>query len=197
VRPNATTENSALFDAGIAARDPDAFPALLAEGMQIVDHTTETEFGREGALASWRALAGAEEPTCRHEPLATLGASLGLRLRIAASGTSHGRMDVGAYEKDEIHLVETDARARRCAGEDWAASRLGDAIARLYERHAELLPEGAGERRGVARSVAAMLTARRAGFEASIAPGFEPPTSPGRPRVRGSDGAAARLRREE
>src|SRR5262249_53623040 len=104
-------------------------------------------------------LLRAQEPTCRHEPLATLGDSLGLfRQSTSACGFAGGMFDVGAYEKEIISLQEVDAQGRWRA-EAFTVDHLGDAIARLYERYAELLPEGPQRARATAtaRSVAAVL----------------------------------------
>src|SRR5262249_6964012 len=53
-------------------------------------------------------------------------------------------------------LIEVDGEGRRARSEIFAANRLGDAVARLYERHAELLPDGPARDRAAAtaRSVA-------------------------------------------
>jgi ketosteroid isomerase-like protein len=177
VRPNAATENAARLDAAIAARDGGALFDLFADDIHILEHAAGASFDRPGAIASWRGLIGARDPASHHEPLATLGPSLALlRLRLSASGSLSRSMDVGAYEKDEIHSVETDAQGRRRGGEAWSLNHLGDAVARLYERYAELLPEGPERERAeaVARSISAMAsqpdTARRA---AVFAPDIE------------------------
>src|SRR5205823_11406294 len=58
-----------------------------------------------------------------------------------------------------IALMEVDARGQYHRGELFAPDRLGDAIARLYERYADLLPDGPERARAAAtaRSFAAML----------------------------------------
>src|SRR5262249_49375033 len=57
--------------------------------------------------------------------------------------------------------VEADSEERRRRTERFAVDRLGDAVARLYERHAELLPDGPERTRAAAtaRSVAALREA--------------------------------------
>jgi hypothetical protein len=66
------------------------------------------------------------------------------------------KFDVAAYEGQGIDLIEVDARGRRRAVERFAADRLGDAVIRMYERYAELLPDGPERARaaGTARAVA-------------------------------------------
>ena len=60
-------------------------------------------------------------------------------------------------------MLEVDERGRFLRQEVFAADRLGDAIARLYERYAELLPDGPERERAAAtaRSLGTMLTAPR------------------------------------
>src|SRR5262249_49007132 len=158
VRANAATAHGARLDAAIAARDADALPSLFADESDAVDHTTGTTWDRQGGAFSYRALVSARDPICRHEPLATLGDALALsRVSMSASGFTGGTFDVGAYERVQIVLAEVDARGHRRRAEAFAVDRLGDAVARLYERYAELLPGGPTRDRGAAtaRSVAA------------------------------------------
>src|SRR5262249_13416032 len=98
--------------------------------------------------------------TSRHESLATLGDSLALfRQTVSASGVARGNFDIGAYEDERIFVVGTDSTGRRSRAEVFPAHRLGDAIARLDERYAELPPDGPARTRAAAtaRSVAALL----------------------------------------
>ena len=76
-----------------------------------------------------------------------------------ASGTAGGRYDVGAWERAEFVLFESDAARRIARIEIFADDRLADAIARLYERHAERSPEGPAREQAAAtaRTVAALL----------------------------------------
>ncbi len=163
VRPNAATANAAAIDAVIAARDPQALAQsdrLLSDGSEVVDHINGIVLDRRGSLASWRALMQVPDLTYRHEPLATLGDSLAvLRVVTSASGVRHGSFDVGAYEDERIFVVETDSIGRRSRAEAFHAHRLGDAIARLYAWHADLLPDGPARARAAAtaRSVVALL----------------------------------------
>ena len=78
---------------------------------------------------------------------------------MSASGVISEKFDVGAYERQEINLIEVDPSGRRRRSEWFAADRLGDAIARLYERYADLVPDGPARIRAAAtaRSVAAVL----------------------------------------
>ena len=82
------------------------------------------------------------------------------------------RLDVGAYEREAVGLEEVDSNGRQRRAEFFAADHLGDAVARLYERYAELRPDGPARARAAAtaRSVAALL-----GPSTSIAaPAFAP-----------------------
>jgi hypothetical protein len=109
-------------------------------------------------LASYRSFMSARDPRFHGEPLATLGDSLAL-CRVSMSAIVGRTFDVGAYERDELHLIEVDAQGRCRWSEVFASSNLGDAIVRLYERYAELLPDGPARTRaaGIARSVALTL----------------------------------------
>jgi hypothetical protein len=113
-----------------------------------------------GLLTGWRALLLAENATFHQELLATLGDALALShasMSFAALA-DHDTTPVGAGHREEYVLVEVDARRRLRRVELFAPDRLGDAVARLYGRHAELLPEGPERVRaaGTARTVAAM-----------------------------------------
>src|SRR6185295_4173832 len=113
VRPNAATAHAARLDAIVVARDADTLPSLYADESESVDYTTGTTWDRQGLVATWRSLLKARGPTCRHEPLATLGDSLALcRVSTSASGFAGGKFDVGAYEREEIILTEVDAKGR-------------------------------------------------------------------------------------
>src|SRR5262249_20126193 len=145
--------------AAIAARDADATFALLADDMETVHHPTGATYDRASVLADWRSLLKTKALTFASEPLATLGDSLALcRSTTAASGFAGRKFDVGPYESEWLVLVEADARERRRRLEVFAVDRLGDAVVRLYERYAELLPDGPERARAAAtaRSVATL-----------------------------------------
>ena len=160
IRRNAATANAARLEAAVRARDAEAIPPLYADEMEGVHHPTGVSYDRQGSIATFRSVLRAAEMRFAHEPLATLGDSLALaRLSVSAGGFSGGRFDVGAYQVDEVVLIEVDAEGRRRRAEFFARDRLGDAIARLYQRHSELLAEGPARERAAAtaRSVAAVL----------------------------------------
>src|SRR5262249_11908840 len=143
VRPNAATANFARLDAAVTACDAETLPALVAERSETIDHTTGVTYDRQGWVATLRLLLRARDPRYRHEPLAPLGDSLALCRELPSAGGFAGtNFDVGAYEKEQISLVEVDAEGNRARSEYFAADRLGDAIARLYGRYADLLPAG-------------------------------------------------------
>jgi ketosteroid isomerase-like protein len=173
VRPNAATAAASRFDAAIAARDGAALADVLAEALAVVDHANGADYGRDGVLTSFQRLLRMDDPTMHHEPLATLGESLALfRRRIGGRG---GRLDVGAYERDEVCVYEVDADGRFRHVETFAAERLRAAVVRLYERYAERLPDGPARTLGssVARSLATYDGALDADRIASgLAPSF-------------------------
>src|SRR5262249_50603435 len=101
-----------------------------------------------------------QDPTYQLEPLATLGDSLALcRVSLSAGGLARGSLDVGAYEKGQIHLIEAGAEGRGRRGEEFAVDRLGDARVRLYERYAELVPDPLERNRiaSISRAIAAQV----------------------------------------
>src|SRR5262249_32939770 len=127
-------------------------------------------------LRSWRYLLRAEDPACRHEPLATLGDSLGLfRHSTSATRFVGGTVDVGAYERELLCLTEVDAQGRSRRTEAFATDHLGDAVVRLYDRYAELRPEGPAHPRAAAtaRSVALHRPVDLARYAASLSPAVE------------------------
>src|SRR5262249_27037087 len=141
VRPNAATAHLARHDAAFAERDADAIAARVAEDYEVVDHPTGATFGRSGLLDVYRRQFRIQDLTRRRETLATLGDSLALS-RTWWSGSGAGRtFDVGAFEVENITLVETDAQGRSRRVELFGEHKLGDAVVRLYERYAEILPE--------------------------------------------------------
>jgi ketosteroid isomerase-like protein len=158
VRPNAASANATRLDAAVATRELDAIGSLIAEPTETIDHITGVTYDRQGVLATIRVGLDARELTCRNEALATLGDALALcRETLAASGYVGARFDVGAFERDRLLLIEVDATGRRRRTEILAGNRLGDALVRLYERYAELLPDGPARVRAAAtaRSIAA------------------------------------------
>ena len=160
VRPNAATANAARLGAAIAARDAEAIGPLFADDAESVHHPTGVTFDRRGGIARVRSLFRAENLTFAQEPLATLGDSVALcRMSFSASGASGGGFDVGPYESEQIILIEVDARGQRRRSEHFADDRLGAAVVRVYERYAELLPDGPARGRAAATadSAAAVL----------------------------------------
>jgi SnoaL-like domain len=158
---NDATAFAARADAAVAARDGDEIEALITEDAEIVDHRTGRSFGRAERLAGFRALlSGARDPVSRHEPIAALGSSLALLHRtLSASGFSGPDLGAAAYHIEELCVVRADPGGRCERGDLFAVDQLADAVARLYTRHAELLPEGPGRARAaaIARSVSTVL----------------------------------------
>ena len=144
VRENAATATIARFDEAVAARDADALAALLADGVEFVHHPTVASYGRRGILTTWRSLFRAKRLAWRKEVLATLGDSLALtRQVISVEGLAEDDLSaVGCLELEEVGLWDVDAHGRSQRMEVFAPDHAGDAIARLYERYAELLPDG-------------------------------------------------------
>jgi hypothetical protein len=160
VRPNAATARTDRMAAIFAARDAEALAGIVTDDYETVHHPTRAVWGRQEALRDWRALIRAEDPVFLPEILATLGASLALfKLTVSAKGVTHGEYDVGPYERPELVLIEVDPTGRGRRSEQFGSAGLGPAVVRLYERYAELLPDGPERDRAAAtaRSVAALL----------------------------------------
>jgi AAA ATPase domain/SnoaL-like domain len=179
VRANAATANVARMDAAASARDLDAFLAVLADGSENVHHPTGTVFTERETIRAYQALLGATGLVFAHEPLATLGESLVLcRRRFSfESVTREGEGEAfGATNNDAFVLAEVDAHGQRVRTEFFDLDRLGDAVAQLYRRYAELLGDGAGRERAgaAARSAAALLGRPDLGaYAAAFAPDIE------------------------
>jgi class 3 adenylate cyclase/ketosteroid isomerase-like protein/tetratricopeptide (TPR) repeat protein len=154
VRPNAATANAARINEAIERRDADAVPSLLPDGFHAVHHPAGTVLDREENLAWWRLFFADPDAGFRLEPVATLGESLALCRQCWSRSSDDAAFDVGPYQVDAFALIEADAGV-----EVFAADKLGDSVARLYERYSELLREGPEKARAAAtaRSVAAML----------------------------------------
>jgi class 3 adenylate cyclase/tetratricopeptide (TPR) repeat protein len=161
VRPNAMSALLPRIATAIRERDIEAIDAWLGDRMEIVEHPTGTTYGREGLVENMRAMMRTPGIEVRNEPLATLGESLWLGHRIVtARGTPGGNFDVADYEMDHVVLNEMDATGRLGRFEVFAPDDLGSAIARMYTRYAELLPEGPTRERAAmtARALTGMLT---------------------------------------
>jgi tetratricopeptide (TPR) repeat protein len=144
VQPNAATANVERLGAAIAARDFDALCALFADSYGATEHSLGASYFLEHHLQDWRSFFADEQASYQQEPLASLGESLALTRQVwSGSGATSLAIDVATWEIEKVVLVEVDASGRRCRAEIFAADHLGDAVTRLYERYAELLPEGA------------------------------------------------------
>jgi len=160
VRANAATTWIARFDAAVAARDLDALSALTSARLETVHHAFGMTFGRDAVLERFRLLFLAERFTESHEPLAVLGDSLVLVWFVTSFiGLVDGDLEFGPASSVYADLFEVDDGGLVIRNETFAENRLGDAVARLYERHAEILPDGPGRAHaaGTARAVAAMV----------------------------------------
>ncbi len=150
---------------------------MFTDAFVQVHHPTATEWGHAGFLDTTRRLWRAENLSYRLEPLATLGESLVLvHQSVSASGTPWRESSIGPYETEELMVVELDADGREWRGESFACDHLGNAVARLYERYAELLPDGNERTRAAAtaRSVAARPNPLELdSYAASLAPAIE------------------------
>ena len=147
IQPNAATATLERLNAAVAARDLDVMANGMADDFECISHPTGTTFGRE-ILEYWRAIFTAETLTYPHELLASLGKTLMLcRGRMSLGGLVADGVSFGPSSYEEVVLTEVDAQGEASRVELFASDRLGDAVARLYARHAELLPAGLERRR--------------------------------------------------
>ena len=125
---------------------------MIADELELVHHPTAATYGRRGMLATWRSFFGAKHFTRRSEMLATLGDSLALMHHaLSAEGFPEERLaSAGLVEIAEFVVSEIDALGRFRRMEIFGAHQLGAALARLYERYAELLPAGPANERAAA-----------------------------------------------
>jgi class 3 adenylate cyclase/ketosteroid isomerase-like protein len=144
VRPNLATASAARMDAAVAAHDLDAFLGRLAPGSSAVHHPTGAVYEEREAKNAYRAMLAQDNLRFAHDPIAALGERLALcHGHVSfAQGNLGGGLDPGASDMSSIVLLEVDANGLRTHTEFFATDRLADAVVRLYERHAELLPEG-------------------------------------------------------
>jgi len=171
VRPNAATANAARMDAAVAARDLDAFLALLADGATSVHHQTRTSYQERDSVVAYQMMLSNQSLRFAHEPLATLGDSLALCRSVLSieSGYYPDGTEVGASDMGSLALLEVDERGLRTRTEFFAIDRLADAVARLYERHAELLPDDVERTRAASR--ARTIAAHLGPFDPQLKPG--------------------------
>jgi hypothetical protein len=160
VRANATTAGAARLDAVMAARDADALADLDAEHVEVIDHPTGTTYDGAGNLASRRMLLKSRGPEVSARTLATLGESLASAppLDISERGSRREVRRQRLRERDH-HSGRLRRPRTQPAQRIFAVDRLGDAVVRLYERYAEMLPDGPARARAAvtARPVAALL----------------------------------------
>ena len=177
VRPNAATAAAQRVDAAVRARDVDALGPLFGGIAEVVEHATGAVYGGDALIATWGALLRSQNPSLEARPLASLGDSLAL-LHGSMSFTALGGRDVsdfGPVQRDELVLLEVDASGRQHRIELFASDRLYDAVARLYARHAELLPDGPERARAAAtaRTVATLARPDRETIGAVFAADLE------------------------
>ena len=164
VRANAATAQAARLEAAVSARDERALTPLFDELVEVVEHATGTVFDGRAMQAMWSALIRAESPTVRSEPLASLGDSIALfrsSMSFNALGDAGEVGPFGAVAREEIVLVEAGPTGHHRRVETFATDHLADAVARLYERHAESLPDGPARTRAAAtaRVVSVLMAA--------------------------------------
>jgi ketosteroid isomerase-like protein len=179
VRANRATATWDRIVAAVHARDSASLEATMSDSLVYVHHSTGTTFGKPETMATWLGAFQAEQLAYQMELLATLGESLVLgRQRTSISGLAGESFeDFGPAQMDGL-IVAEDAGTGFQRAEEFGLDRLGPAIVRLFERYAEILPEGPerGHRTTAARVMALVLSAEPGNLDdlrADIDPGFE------------------------
>jgi len=178
IRPNAAQRDAERDFAAIASRDLDALMAAHTGGLHVVHHPTGATYGAPEAIAMWRGLWRTTNLVCRQDVLATLGDSLVLvRRSFQHDGVETKLGSIGPVKGDFFCLLEIDGQeppARR--SEIFAEDRLGEAIARLYERHAELDPaaDEVARAAATAQSIATMMAVAARGEVDRLASALSP-----------------------
>jgi len=176
VRANAASRSLERFRAALAARDGDIVAATFDDSVEVVHHPTAAVYGRRQLLTTWRSILKAAHFEFRGETLATLGETLALdRHTLIVEGFTEPHLaDVGRMEHEELTVIETDGAGRWLRVELFAAERLGDAVVRLYELHAERLPEGPARTRAAAVARATGIQGRSATDPDRLSAAFSP-----------------------
>jgi class 3 adenylate cyclase/ketosteroid isomerase-like protein len=160
VRANAATASLERFEAAARARDMEAIDRMCADAAQVIHHPTGALIDREGGLRRWRLLLRSEGLEVSGEAIATLGESLALvRDATSFTGLTQDDLSFGASSSRYLNLFEVNEHGQASRIEIFGEDQLGDAIAGLYARYAELQPAGpARERAAVtAQGVSALL----------------------------------------
>jgi len=159
LRSNAAAANFARYTELFNLRDSDGLAELQSAGDYVgVHHPTGATYGAREAAAGTRSIFRSQGCYFAGEPLVTLGDELVLgRTLFRAEHAEGKKFDVGPHENEGLHLVEVDSQGKRRRLEIFQGDRLGDAVTRLYERRAELLPDGPDRVRaeGAVKTVAA------------------------------------------
>jgi class 3 adenylate cyclase/ketosteroid isomerase-like protein len=176
VPETAATRCFERFHSAALSRDLDRIAALCADGLQVIHHPTGATIEREGGLRRWRLLLASEDLELSVEALATLGDRLALTRDVTSfSRLTQDELSFGAASSRYINLGEVNERGQAHRIEVFAEDRLGDAVVRFYQRHAELMPEGPERARAeaIARSVARWLRVEDGGIGGVVARAVE------------------------
>ena len=150
VRANAATRQLEREWAAIEARDVDALTAVNS-GMEVTHHPTGSTYGAPEIVAMPRGLWRGTNLKQKQQILATLGDSLAVVRRLASHDGVEAKFGaVGPVEVEYLGVFEVDELQQVKRAESFAGDHLGEAITRLYERYAELLPAGPERARAAA-----------------------------------------------
>jgi class 3 adenylate cyclase len=161
VRENAATVNVARFASAFASRDPGVLADLIVENSTWLHHPTGVTYGSVEARIRFKDLFAHPNASYVEEALAALGDRLALlRQSLSLPGVKlDEHVWFGRSEVELFTVLDVDEAGRRNRVESFASDHLAHAVSRLYERYAELQPEGPERARAMttARSIATML----------------------------------------
>jgi hypothetical protein len=159
-RPNVATEYAARLDAAIRARDVEAVRALFTAKPIFDQYLHAVAQGHHQTVEALLEVLGTGGLVCRQVPFATLGEALALcRFHYVSDDWVTHDFEASPTELELIVLIEATPDARASRIEMFMPDHLGDAIARLYQRHAGRLDIGPERERAVAtaQSVAKLV----------------------------------------
>ncbi len=163
VRANFATLEARRAESVVAERDVQALEGLYRPDAVIVDHQFGVEYGYDEIFERIRMfIEDSTDSVFHHDDLATLGDFVALcRLRSTASGSVVHDVAFGATDMTYLLVIEADEQGSLRRLDIFGEDALRDAVARLYGRHAELLPEGAerSHAAATARSMARLQSA--------------------------------------
>src|SRR5262245_60043397 len=135
---NHATLHMERIDEAVTTRDLEAGRWLLGDG-QVLHRVTGRSYSTDEIFSAFRWMVERSAGLAfGHEPIAALGASLALARYRESGSKLMGDIPIGPFEVGGMVLIDADSEARLTRVEAFAPDKVGDAVARLYQRYAEL-----------------------------------------------------------